>query len=329
MEEKNYATVESLTTQANEQYLKYLSEGNLRDILKVMGLMPDYTVMNDVLIMSQMPDVKLVKRLTGWNKDGRKVKEHQKSLKIISPCLKKYNQDYTDENGNVYTKGIEKLDLSVGHVFDISQTVGRDYPYLNTNKETIAKFFETAKNSLERTAKGYKFEYVDQEPFAKMDKENKVIYIKDGLSIDELINTIVNQTTRVLIDSRRPEGLTIKTVENIDDIEYNCALYAIKSKLGLNLPDFNSDVITNLSDEDKLEFKNNLQKVRSVTMQLLSNFETAIEIAIRGLDKQTQKETEETKKKQTEKLESEKTSEEKTSAKKTKSKSKKAESEVE
>ena len=328
MEEKNYATVESLTTQANEQYLKYISEGNLRDILKVMGLMPDYTVMNDVLIMSQMPDVKLVKRLTGWNKDGRKVKEHQKSLKIISPCLKKYNQDYTDENGNVYTKGIEKLDLSVGHVFDISQTVGRDYPYLNTNKETIAKFFEAAKNSLERTAKGYKFEYVDQEPFAKMDKENKVIYIKDGLSIDELINTLVNQTTRVLIDSRRPEGLTSKTVENIDDIEYNCALYAIKSKLGLNLPDFNSDVITNLSDEDKLEFKNNLQKVRSVTMQLLSNFETAIEIAIRGLDKQTQKETEETKEKQ-EKENEVKASEERTTAKKTKAKSKKAESEVE
>ena len=148
MEEKNYATVESLTAQANEQYLKYLSEGRLRDILKVMGLMPDYTVMNDVLIMSQMPNVKLVKRLTGWNKDGRKVKEHQKSLKIISPCLKKYNQDYTDENGNVFTKGIEKLDLSVGHVFDISQTEGREYPYLNTNKETIAKFFEAAKNSL-------------------------------------------------------------------------------------------------------------------------------------------------------------------------------------
>lgn len=327
MEEKNYATVESLTAQANEQYLKYMNEGRLRDILKVMGLMPDYTVMNDVLIMSQMPNVKLVKRLTGWNKDGRKVKEHQKSLKIISPCLKKYNQDYTDENGNVFTKGIEKLDLSVGHVFDISQTEGREYPYLNTNKETIAKFFEAAKNSLERTAKGYKFEYVDQEPFAKMDKENKIVYIKDGLSIDELINTLINQTTRVLIDSRRPEGITSKTVENIDDIEYNCALYAIKSKLGLNLPDFNDDAITNLSDEEKLEFKNNLQKVRSVSMQLLSNFETAIEIAIRGLEKQTQKVEEEVKAQ--EKTEEVKAPAEKKTAKKTSSKSKKAESEVE
>ena len=39
MEEKNYATVESLIAQANEQYLKYMNEGRLHDILKVMGLM--------------------------------------------------------------------------------------------------------------------------------------------------------------------------------------------------------------------------------------------------------------------------------------------------
>ena len=160
-----------------------------------------------------------------------------------------------------------------------------------------------------------------------MDKENKVVYIKDGLSIDELINTLINQTTRVLIDSRRPEGITSKTVENIDDIEYNCALYAIKSKLGLNLPDFNDDAITKLSDEEKLEFKNNLQKVRSVSMQLLYNFETAIEIAIRGLDKQTQKVEEEVKAQ--EKTEEVKAPVEKKTAKKTSSKSKKAESEVE
>ena len=75
MEEKNYATVESLTTQANEQYLKYLSEGNLRDILKVMGLMPDYTVMNDVLIMSTLL-VKILKKFritsrTNWLKIRR------------------------------------------------------------------------------------------------------------------------------------------------------------------------------------------------------------------------------------------------------------------
>ena len=36
MEEKNYATVESLTAQAKERYLKYMNEGRLRDILKVI-----------------------------------------------------------------------------------------------------------------------------------------------------------------------------------------------------------------------------------------------------------------------------------------------------
>lgn len=324
MEEKNYATVESLTKQSDELFVKYLGDGKLRDILVVMGKMPDYTITNDVLLMSQMPDIKLVKRLTDWNKDGRKVKEHQKSLKVISSCLKKYNQDFTDENGNIYAKGIDKLDLSVGHVFDISQTEGREYPYLNTNKETIASHFDAAKNSLERTAKGYKFEFVDQEPYAKMDKENKTIYIKDGLSIDEVVNTMVNQVTRVLVDSRRQEGLSEKKVENIDEIEYNCALYAIKSKLGLDLPDFNDEAICKLTDEEKLEFKNNLQKVRSITMQLLSNFETAIEISIRGLEKQMEK-VEEKQEEQKPVIQEQETK----PARKTRAKSKQAESEVE
>ena len=143
----------------------------------------------------------------------------------------------------------------------------------------------------------------------------KNIMVKSIVTILLSTSTVGNTTTET------------KTVENIDDIEYNCALYAIKSKLGLNLPDFNDDAITNLSDEEKLEFKNNLQKVRSVSMQLLSNFETAIEIAIRGLEKQTQKVEEEVKAQ--EKTEKVKAPVEKKTAKKTSSKSKKAEREVE
>lgn len=325
MQDKNFVTVEELTQSSTENYLKYLNEGKLTDLLRVMGRMPDYTVMNDVLLMSQMPDVKFVKRLSDWNKDGRKVKEHQKSLKIVSHCLKKFNQDYTDEMGNVFAGGVEKFDLSVGHVFDISQTEGREYPYLNTNKENIAKHFEAAKNSLERTAKGYKFSYVDQEEYAKLDRENKVVYIKDGLSIDELLNTLVNQVTRVLVDSRRSEGISDKVKSNIDEIEYNCALYAIKTKLDLNTPDFNFDQVKDFTEEEKLEFKNNLQKVRSVSMQLLSNFETAIEISIRGLEKKAEQLAEETKEEIKEEVQTKK----QTSAKRPKSKEKQAESEVE
>lgn len=326
MEEKTFVTVDELTKQATENYLKYLNEGKLTDILKVLGRMPDYTVLNDVLLMTQMPNITLAKRLSDWNKDGRKVKENQKSLKVVSYCLKKYNQDYTDEeNGNVYSKGVEKFDLVVGHVFDISQTTGREYQYLNTNKETIATYFEAAKNSLERTARGYKFSYVDQEPYAKIDKENKVIYIKDGLSIDELINTLVNQVTKVLIESRHDEGLSESVKPNIKELEYNCALYAIKSKLGLNLPDFDYDQVKDFTNEEKLEFKNNLQKVRSVSYQLLSNFETSIEIAIRGLEKKTEKIEE--KVKEAEKVEVEPIKETKVN-KKTSTKIKQSENEV-
>ena len=325
METKKYTNVEELTKVADEQFIKYLNENKLTDILKMVGKMPDHTVTNSVLIMHQMPNATFTKRLTDWDKFGRRVKEGQSSIRIISHCLKKYNQEETDEKGNIYAKGVDKLDISLGHVFDISQTVGREYQYLNTNKENIAAHFDAAKQALERTARGYKFSYVDQEENSRIDEENKTIYIKDGLSIDGILNSLVNEVSKVLLDSRREEGLSSNVKENIKELEYNCALYAFKSKYDMDLPNFDFSQVAEYSDDEKLEFRNNLQKVRSVVMQMSSNFETAIEISIRGLNKQQEKEQEEVK----EETQQEEPAQKVAPKRKTRAKSKSAESEVE
>ena len=285
MESKNILKLEDLIKLADEKYLEIIDNGQITDLLKAIGRFSDQTISNDVLILAQNPNATCVKRMKEWNYYSRSVIKNEKSIKIISHRLDKVNNSYEDEKGNVYSDDVEKLRPDIGYLFDISQTEGKEYPYLNTNKENIARFFESAKSALERTAKGYEFKYVDQEPYAKMDKENKIIYIKDGLSIDELLNTLVNQTTRVLLDSRKPEGLTSEDKPNIDEIEYNYALYAIKSKLGLNLPDFDYDQIKDYTKAQKIDFSQNLQKVRSVTKQLLSNFDRSIEIAVRDLEK--------------------------------------------
>ena len=284
-QEKTIVKLEDLIKLADEKYIEMLNNRQTTDLLKAIGMFSNQTISNDVLILSQNPNATCVKRMKEWNYYRRNVKKNEKAIKVISHKLDHYDVDFTDKEGNVHTNSVEKLHADVGYLFDISQTEGQEFQYLNSNKENIAKFFESAKSALEKTAKGYEFKYVDQEPYAKMDKENKIIFIRDGLSIDELINTLVNQTTRVLLDSRRPEGLTCEEKSNIDEIEYNFSLYAIKSKLGLNLPDFAYDQVVDYTKEEKIEFKNNLQKVRSVTKQLLSNFESAIERAVRDLDK--------------------------------------------
>ena len=286
MEEvKKTTTLEDLTNSANEQYRQLLSEDKLENLLRAIGLFPDQTITNDVLILSQKPDAICVKRMKEWNYYRRSVKKAEKAIKVISHHIEKYDKDYTDESGNIYTQGIEKLKTDVGYVFDISQTEGKEFNYLNSNKESIAQHFEVAKKALETTAKGYTFEYQNQDEKSKIDWENKKVFIKDGMSVNEVINELIDNVSKILLTTRGQEGL-----KNIDEMEQNCVVYAVNSKLGLELPKYDFKV-SNLTDEGKEQFKGNLQRVRSVTKQMLSNFENAIERAIRNLDKQMEEET--------------------------------------
>ncbi len=315
-ENKTYTTLEELTEKANNEYLQYLKDNKLTDILRAIGLFPDQTITNDVLILSQNPNAICVKRMKEWNYYHRSVKKSEKAIKVISHHIDKSDRAYTDENGNVYTQGVEKLKTDVGYVFDISQTEGKEYEYLNSNKETIAKHFEAAKKALENTARGYTFVYQDQDENSKIDWQNKVVYIKDGLSIDDLINSLIKDVSQILLSTRRDEGL-----QNVSDFENNCVIYAVNSKLGLELPNLSFDV-NNLNETGMQELKGNLQKVRSVTKQLLSNFESTIEHSVRNLDKKIEQQEPKTPKIET--IE-EKTQEK---PKKTRAKVKKAESEV-
>lgn len=300
---KKFISLDDLVKMGNENYLKMINEGKITDIFRAIGLFPNQTVTNDVLILTQMPTATCVKRMKEWNFYHRQVKKNEKALKVISHRVEKYDQDYTDENGALYTKGIEKLKTDVGFVFDMSQTEGQEFDYLNSNIETISAHFDDVKKSLERTAKEYEFKYEDIEVNSKIDRDNKIITIKDGMDIGDIVKTLISDVSKVLLESRRAEGLSSKQKENIEDIEHNVAIYAIHSKLGLDLPNYNFDEIKEYTPEDQLEFKNNLQKVRSVTNQLLANVESTIEWAIRGLNKEKAKEKEAEDEKQEEKVE--------------------------
>lgn len=300
---KKFISLDDLVKMGNENYLKMINEGKITDIFRAIGLFPNQTVTNDVLILTQMPTATCVKRMKEWNFYHRQVKKNEKALKVISHRVEKYDQDYTDENGALYTKGIEKLKTDVGFVFDMSQTEGQEFDYLNSNIETISAHFDDVKKSLERTAKEYEFKYEDIEINSKIDRDNKIITIKDGMDIGDIVKTLISDVSKVLLESRRAEGLSSKQKENIEDIEHNVAIYAIHSKLGLDLPNYNFDEIKEYTPEDQLEFKNNLQKVRSVTNQLLANVESTIEWAIRGLNKEKAKEKEAEYEKQEEKVE--------------------------
>ena len=61
--EKILSSLEELTSNANETYKKMIKENKIKDIIKAIGLFPDQTITNDILILSQKPDATCVKRM--------------------------------------------------------------------------------------------------------------------------------------------------------------------------------------------------------------------------------------------------------------------------
>ena len=253
-------TLEDLTSAANDNYLKFLKEGQVKSILRNIGLFADHTIDNDVLILLQNPNATCVKRLTEWNFYKRNIKKNEKAIKIISHHIYSNNLGGKEKDGKIYVDGIEKLKVEVGYVFDISQTEGKNYEYLNTNKENIAKYFDNVKNALEHTAKGYDFVYEDCAENYKIDKDNHKIIIKDGMTLGDTIDTLIRVVAEVALDARRSYGISMEKNNKIHDIEIAGTVYAVNSKLGLDLPEFNFDEIQTWTDEDLNLFKSNLQK---------------------------------------------------------------------
>lgn len=290
MDDKNVKALEELEKTSEEKYLQLLKSGEYKKLLRAIGLFPDQTITNEVLILSQKPDAICVKRMRDWNYYGRSVNKGEKSIKVISQYIEKYDQDYTEEDGTVYVKGIENLRTDVGYLFDINQTNGKEYNYLYSNKETIAQHFDAAKGALEKTARDYKFEFKDIEDVSQIDRENKIVVVKDGMELNDVMNGLIKNVTEILLETRRAEGIKEETNSNIKDIELKSAVYAIHSKLGLDLPNDDFKEIEKMSEDEMMQFKGNLNRIRSVTKQLLSNFERAIEKAVRNLEKQEDKE---------------------------------------
>ena len=319
--ENKMITLEDLTSAASENYLKFIKEGQIKSILRNIGLFCDHTIDNDVLILLQNPNATCVKRLTEWNYYKRNVKKNEKAIKIISHHIYNKNLGFS-EKGKVYTDGVEKLAVEVGYLFDISQTEGKNFEYFNTNKETLAKFFDNTKKALEYTAKDYSFVYDDTTDNYAIDEENKTIHVKNGMTLDETINALVKSVAQVVLNSRNYNGLKEGEIANINEIELYGTIYAVNSRLGLDLPEYNFDEIQKWSDNNLGLFKTNLQKIRSVSKQLISNVESSIEYAVRNLNREKSKEKENEKSEQTE------SKEEVKEEKPKKSKKKQSESEV-
>ena len=95
-----------------------------REFLDVQARFHRYSWHNCMLIASQAPEATQVAGFRTWKKCGRYVRKGEHGIAIFAPCP--FKRTETDDAGNEQTT--EGMFFKVVHVFDVSQTDGKDLP---------------------------------------------------------------------------------------------------------------------------------------------------------------------------------------------------------
>ena len=117
--------IQNLVTAGIYSLQKSLAAGEsrqLKEVLAVMARFPRYSFNNCLLIFQQRPDARKVQGFHAWKKIGRTVKKGEKGIGISAPLSCRTDESDSDDK---MVRGFR-----VVHVFDISQTEGKELPRL-------------------------------------------------------------------------------------------------------------------------------------------------------------------------------------------------------
>lgn len=194
--------VEELTDKLQKGLHEYIESGKYAEILEIMSRFHSYSLNNCILIALQCPHASYVAGYKAWqNKFNRQVKKGAKSIRIISPYMKKKKQD-DDTEEEVITG------FGQGFVFDISDTyqipdkepIQIGVPDLEGNVENFKDFIKALEQIApvpvsyelfdDKSSKGY---------FCEQDNQ---IVIQDGMTERQTMKTLVHEVSHSLLHTK-------------------------------------------------------------------------------------------------------------------------------
>jgi len=92
--------------------------------LRARATFHDYSLSNSILIATQRPDATRVAGFKAWRSLGRQVREGERGIRILAPCVRRIDDERTGER----TRRV--AGFRCVYVFDIAQTDGDDIPTL-------------------------------------------------------------------------------------------------------------------------------------------------------------------------------------------------------
>lgn len=280
-----------LTEKLENGIQELYTSGRYGAYLSAMSKFHHYSFGNALLILLQCPTASRVAGFHTWKKEfGRQVKRGEKGIQILAPCpVRQYVwQEAKDpQTGRpLYNPdGTPKMETSiatvtrfkVAHVFDVSQTEGRELPALAVTELTgDVENFQTMYDCLAAcspvpvmqdfipgTAKGY---------FSP--SEGRIV-LRPGMSQAQTVKTLVHEIAHAKLHDPAKVLPEEQKARREKEVEAESVAYVVCQHFGIDTSDYSFGYVAGWSKgRDLSELKASLDTIHSTAGEIIAALES-------------------------------------------------------
>ena len=278
--------VAELTERLENGVKELYASDNYAQYITAMAKFHHYSFGNALLILFQCPQATNVAGYNTWKQLGRQVKRGEKGIMILAPCnfrasLEREKIDPLTGQALLGPDGkplTEKVKISpnrfkIAHVFDMSQTEGRELPQIGVseltgdvadytgiyNRLTALSPLPVVQEDFQRSAKGY-----------TSFTENRIV-VKPGMSQVQTIKTLVHEIAHAklhkpddILDVPRPDERRRK------EVEAESIAYVVCQHFGIDTTDYSLAYVAGWSKGRELtELKGSLNIIHATAGEII------------------------------------------------------------
>ena len=229
---------------------------SFRQYLDVQGHFDRYSVNNAILVSAQLPEATQLKDYGSWKQSRVYVDKDAQKVTILEPG-KEYQRD----------DGSKAVGYNAKVVYDVSQTSAKDrqQPQEQKNmRELVSAMIDASPVS---------FVPVDDlELPAFYDSSQQTIFIKTGLSEEQLFVSMAKEVSAAVFDCKHKES------RDDSDFKSFCVAYMVSSRYGVDTKGFNFDKLPKeFEGMETQAFKGELGSMRDVLGEIQSDMYKSLE----------------------------------------------------
>ena len=227
-----------------------------RQYLDVQGHFDRYSVNNAILVSAQKPESIQLKDYSSWKQSRVYVNKDAQKVTILEP-----SKEYTREDGS------KAVSYNAKVVYDISQTSAKERQEAKEPKamrELVAAMID---------ASPVGFQPVEElEVPAFYDSSQQVIFVRQGLSEEQLFVSMAKEVSAAVFDFKHNES------RDASEFKAYCVAYMVSSRYGVDTRGFSFDRLPKeFEGMDTQVFKGELGSMRDVLGEIQGDMYKSME----------------------------------------------------